>query len=117
MSKMIDVLEQSIVQNFKHAVLYSHDFTSEQLYQSILTVPDADLKDAFSHLFSIEDVSEVAAALEIPSERIAEIKAGIALKDEMKLADTAKVVALCLAIETDTLHQIEVSDGLQDFLI
>lgn len=117
MLKMIDVFEQNTVQNFKHALLHSNDLLSEQLTQSLLTASDSDLKEAFLHFFNTQDALESATALEIPLERINELKAGIALKDEMKLTDTLKVVALCLALETEVLQQIEVSDSLEDYLI
>lgn len=117
MSKMIDVLEHNLVQNFSNALLHSTDVLSEQLNQGILNAPDLALKDAIVAFFNRVNVDEAAEALEIPAERIANLQQGIALKDEQTLADTLKVVTLCLAMETNLLEQIEVSDCLQDFPI
>ena len=117
MSKMIDVLEHNLVQNFSNALLHSTDVLSEQLNQGILNAPDSALKDAIVAFFNRVNVDEAAQALEIPVERIEKLQQGIALKDEQSLADTLKVVTLCLAMETDLLDQIEVSDSLQDFPI
>lgn len=115
MSKMIDVLEQNLVKNFSNALLHSTDVLSEQLNQGILNAPDSALKDAIVSFFNRINVAEAAQALEIPLERITNLKNGIALKDEQTLADTLKVVTLCLAMETNLLEQVEVSDCLQDY--
>jgi len=33
------------------------------------------------------------------------------------IADTAKIVALCLALETNALDQVEIADSLEDYPI
>jgi len=115
MLKMTDVLEQNLVQNFSKALFSSTDLITEQLNQGILNASDAELKHAILHFFNQVDAVEAAQALEIPAERINELQQGIALKDEESLADTLKVVALCLAMETGSLDQVEVYDCLQDY--
>ena len=115
MLKMTDVLGQNLVQNFSKALFSSTDLITEQLNQGILNASDAELKDAILHFFNQVDAVEAAQALEIPAERINELQQGIALKDEKSLADTLKVVALCLAMETGSLDQVEVYDCLQDY--
>ena len=115
MLKMTDVLGQNLVQNFSKALFSSTDLITEQLNQGILNASDAELKDAILHFFDQVDAVEAAQALEIPAERINELQQGIALKDERSLADTLKVVALCLAMETGSLDQVEVYDCLQDY--
>lgn len=117
MSKMIDVLEHNLVQNFSNALLHSTDVLTEQLHQGILNASDSALKDAVIAFFNRINADEAAQALEIPVERIANLQQGIALKDEKTLADTLKVVTLCLAMETDVLEQMDVSDSLQDYPI
>lgn len=115
MLKMTDVLEPRLVQNFTNALVHSADLMSEQFNQGILNASDSALKDVVVQFFNSVDATETAAALEIPTDRIAALQQGIALKDEQHLADTVKVVALCLAIETGSLDQVEIYDCLQDY--
>ncbi|MFX2258243.1 hypothetical protein V6380_15985 [Acinetobacter variabilis] len=115
MLKMTDVLGKNLVQNFAQALVSSTDLNAEQLNQGILNASDSALKDAIVHFFNQIDATEAAKSLEIPAERIVALQQGIALKDEQYLADTAKVVALCLAMETGSLDQVEVYDCLQDY--
>lgn len=115
MLKMVDVLEQTIVQSFAHSLCGSNEQITEQLNQSILNAADADLKAAIIHFFEKIDIHEAAQALEIPVERIATLQQGIQLKDEQYLADTLKIVALGLAMETNSLDKFEISDSLQDY--
>ena len=115
MLKMTDVLGQNLVQNFANALCHSADLLSDQLSQSILNASDSALKDVIVDFFNRIDVADAAAALEISAERIENLKQGIALKDEQFLADTLKVVTLCLAMETNALDQVEVSDMIQDY--
>jgi len=114
MLNMTDVLGQNLVQNFSNALFHSADLLSEQLNQGILNASDSALKDAVVTFLNRIDVLD-AAALEISAERIESLKQGIALKDEQFIADTLKVVTLCLAMETNTLDQVEVSNCLQDY--
>ncbi|MFH7767676.1 hypothetical protein [Acinetobacter sp. BSP-28] len=115
MLKMIDVLEQSLVQNFTHS-LHSHTGQFDELFnQGILNTSDSALQNVMANFFNRADAIESAQALDISAERIAALQSGTALKDDQYLADTAKIVALCLALETDVLTQLEISDCLQDF--
>lgn len=115
MLKMVDVLEQTMVQGFAHALSGSNEQITEQLNQSILNAADADLKAAIIHFFENIDINEAAEALEIPAERISALQQGIQLKDEQYLADTLKIVALGLAMETNSLDKVEIFDCLQDY--
>lgn len=115
MLKMIDVLDKSIVQNFSQVILQDSDLISEQLHHSILKTPEQDLQHVFTQFFTEYDLDETANALELSVERIHEMKSGIALKDQEKISDTLKLVTLCLAVETNTLDQIEVAECLQDY--
>ncbi len=115
MLKMIDVLEQSLVQNFTHS-LHSHTSQFDELLnQGILNTPDSALQKAVISFFNRADAIESAQALDISAEGIQALQSGISLKDDQYLADTAKIVALGLALETDMLTQLEISDCLQDF--
>jgi hypothetical protein len=117
MLKMIDVLEQSLVQNFTHS-LNSHTSQFDELFnQGILNTADSALQNVVVNFFNRADAIESAQALDISADRIQVLQTGVALKDEQYLADTAKIVALCLALETDALAHLDISDGLQDFLI
>ena len=115
MLKMTDVLGQNLAQKFSQALSSSTDLLTEQLNQGILNASDAELKDAISHFFNQVDATETAHALEIPAERMQELQQGIDLKDEKSLTDTIKVVALCLAMETGSLDQVEIYDCLEDY--
>ncbi|WP_291354811.1 MULTISPECIES: hypothetical protein [unclassified Acinetobacter] len=115
MLKMIDVLEQSLVQNFTHS-LHSHTSQFDELFnQGILNTSDSALQNVVVNFFNRADAIEAAKALDISAEGIQALQSGIALKDDQYLADTAKIVALGLALETDVLTQLEISDCLQDF--
>ncbi|ANF81907.1 hypothetical protein A3K93_06690 [Acinetobacter sp. NCu2D-2] len=115
MSKMIDVLEQQVVQNFSQAFFHSSDLVAEQLKNSVLNASEAKLKDAIAAFFKTFNANEAAQVLEIPTERIGDMQNGVALKDESGLVDTLKVVTLCLAMETNLIEKIEVSDCVKDF--
>ncbi len=110
MLKMIDVLEQSLVQNFTHS-LNAHTSQSDELFnQGILNTSDSALQNVVVNFFHRADAIEAAQALDISADRIQALKTGVALKDEQYFADTAKIVALCLALETDALALVYVSD-------
>ncbi|MEG1709527.1 MAG: hypothetical protein RR285_12550 [Acinetobacter sp.] len=115
MLKMIDVLEQSLVQNFTHSLNTHTSQFDELLNQGILNASDTALQNAVINFFTRADAIEAAQALDISADRIQNLQSGLTLKDEQFLADTAKIVALCLALETNTLTQVEVSDCLQDY--
>ncbi|OTG62780.1 hypothetical protein B9T29_06050 [Acinetobacter sp. ANC 3903] len=115
MLKMIDVLEQSLVQNFTHSLNAQTGQFDELFNQGILNSSDSELQKAVLSFFKRADAIESAQALDISADRIAALQAGVALKDDQYLADTAKIVALCLALETNSLEQVEVSDCLQDY--
>ena len=117
MLKMIDVLEQSLVQNFTHSLNTHTSQFDELVNQGILNSSDSALEKAMISFFNRADAIELAQALDIPAERIQILKTGIALKDDQSLADTAKIVTLCLALETDSLTQLDISDCLKDFPI
>lgn len=116
MLKMIDVLEQHLVQNFKYALTSSTSNFDDQLSQGILNAPELQLHHALSSFLLEHNPLEVAHALDISPERIQAIQSGAALSHE-NINDTAKVVALCLALETDTLAQVDIADSLQDYPI
>lgn len=108
MLKMIDVLENSLVQNF------SLSLTDEQLHQGILNASEKELQFAVADFFRHHDPLETALALDIRPETLQDLQLGINLQ-ATHLHETAKLAALCLALETNTLQQVEVSDCLYDY--
>ncbi|HRO78261.1 MAG TPA: hypothetical protein PLA93_06010 [Acinetobacter towneri] len=111
MLKMMDVLEHNLVQNFSHSLNQASDQLDELLN---LNTSEEQLRNVMSAFFKREDALEAAQALDICQEDLQSLQAGLALKDE-HLCDTAKIVALCLALETDSLAQVEIPDCLQDY--
>ena len=102
MLKMIDVLEHNLVQNFSHSLNQASDQLNELLNQSILNTSEEQLRNVMSAFFKREDALEAAQALDI-------------CQEDLHLCDTAKIVALCLALETDSLAQVEIPDCLLDY--
>ena len=72
------------------------------------------IQTAISTFFIENDANEVAQALDITPDRLHAIQTGAALSNE-NLNDTAKLVALCLALETNALAQVEIAECLQDY--
>ena len=109
MLKMTDVLSHSLVQNFTQGFSsLSAAQLDEQLNQSIL--------NAVAAFFERPDALQSASALDISLDAIQALKQGIALKAEY-LSDTLKIAALCLALETNALEQLDIAEPLQDFPI
>lgn len=116
MLKMIDVLDQNLVQNFKCALTSTTTNFDEQFNQGILNAPELQLHRVLNSFLLEYNPLEVAHALDISAERIQAIQSGTTLNHE-NINDTAKVVALCLALETNTLANVEIADSLQDYPI
>ena len=115
MLKMTDVLEQSLVQNFTHGFSSTSVLQlDEQLNQSILNASDQALQNAIAAFFQRPDALQSARDLDITAECIDALQQGVSLKAEY-LTETAKIAALCLALETNALNEIDVADSLQDF--
>ncbi|AXY59799.1 hypothetical protein [Acinetobacter sp. WCHAc010052] len=115
MLKMIDVFGPRLVQHFSSSVSTQPEQFTELLTQSINNAEDADLHKAVSHFFNRQDAVSIADALDINPERVQTLLSATSLKDEMYLEDTTRIITLCLALETDVLHQLEVSDLLEDY--
>ena len=115
MLKMMDVLEQSLVQNFSDSLFSPAEQCDAQFSQELLNVADIDLQNIVSAFFMRADAADIAHALDIQAETAEAIQAGADLKDEVFMAATAKIVAYCLAVETDAFNQVNVPDSLQDY--
>ena len=115
MLKMIDVLEQQLVQNFSDSLFTQTDAIDDLFHEQLKTVADIDLQNLISQFFSTENALELAQDLDIQADQIEAIQSGADLKDESLVAATAKIVAYCLAVETNTLHQVEVFESVQDY--
>jgi bacterioferritin (cytochrome b1) len=115
MIKMIDVLEHNLVQNFIHSLSAQTEHLDE-LIEGILQTSHPDVTDAINNFLNLNNTSELAEALDIQQDRIEAIQSGLAMKKE-NIADTAKIVALCLALETNALDQVDIADSLEDYPI
>ncbi|MBL8322432.1 MAG: hypothetical protein JNJ93_09200 [Acinetobacter sp.] len=115
MLKMMDVLEQSLVQNFSDSLFSPAEQCDAQFSQELLNVADIDLQNIVSAFFMRADAADIAHALDIQAETAEAIQAGADLKDEAFMAATAKIVAYCLAVETGAFNQVDVPDSLQDY--
>ncbi len=120
MLKMSDVLEHHLVQNFAHALNSSTSSSvatievDELLNQAILNASELPLQNAISAFLIDNDALELAHALDISPENIQAMQSGDVLNHDY-LHDTAKVVALCLALETNTLETVEIAECLTDY--
>ena len=103
------------MQDFTQALQSPTPQFEEQLNQGILEASDCDLNRAVTTFFNEVNAIEAAQALDISVDRIQALQLGASFKDEQYLADLKKIVTLCLAVETDALHQVEVFDSLQDY--
>ena len=115
MIKMIDVLDQNLVQNF----IDSLSAQTEQLddfIEGILKASNHDFDHVIQQFFTTNDAQEIAQALDINQDRLQAIQTGFAMQQE-NIADTAKIVALCLALETDALNQVHVAESLEGYPI
>ena len=113
MNKMSDVLEHSLVQKFVHSLSAQTEHLDE-LIDGILNAPQHDFHHVISSFVADQKTYDFAQALDIQKENLQAIQNGLALKKE-HLADTAKIVALCLALETNLLTQLDVAESLKDF--
>lgn len=115
MLKMIDVLDKNLVQNFIDSLSAQTEHLDE-FTQGILTASNQEFDYVMSHFFERHDAKEIASALDINQDQLHAIQTGLAMQQEY-IADTAKIVALCLALETNLLEDIEIADCLEDYLI
>ncbi|KAA0984171.1 hypothetical protein FVA95_30460, partial [Pseudonocardia sp. EV170527-09] len=70
MLKMIDVLDQRLVQNFTQALQSPTPQFEEQLDQGILNASDLELNHAVTAFFNEVNAIEAAQALDISADRI-----------------------------------------------
>jgi len=115
MSKIIDVLGQNIIPNFIHALNTPNNQFDEQLNHKILNASEAELNDAITSFFNEVNAFETAQALDIHIDHIQALQLGLSAKNSQYLSDVKKIVMLSLALETDILANLEISDCLQDY--
>ncbi|WP_010111300.1 hypothetical protein [Acinetobacter sp. P8-3-8] len=115
MLKMIDVLDQNLVQNFVDSLSAQTEHLDE-LIEGILKTSNHDFDHAIHQFFATNDAQEIAQALDINQDRLQAIQTGFAMQQE-NIADTAKIVALCLALETNALNQVHIADSLEGYPI
>ena len=99
MLKMIDVLDQNLVQNFINSLSTQTEHLDE-LIEGILNTSNHDFDNVMNQFFTTNNAQEIAQALDINQDRLQAIQTGFAMQQEY-IADTAKIVALCLALETN----------------
>ena len=114
MLKMIDVLDSGLVQNFTHSFSTHLEELDELIHKGILDSSDNELKQAIANFMDQNDPTDLAYALDINQQCLDDIRSGLALKKQ-NLADTAKIVALCLALETDRLDEVDIAESLKDY--
>lgn len=115
MFKMIDVLGQNLVQDFLYSLSTPSAQFDDVLNQSILNASESKLHDAITYFFSNNDVLDIADALDIHPSHIYDLQQGLELKAQENLANTAKVVMLCLALETDAFDNVHIADSLENY--
>ncbi|WP_336930552.1 hypothetical protein [Acinetobacter tandoii] len=116
MFKMIDVLDQNLVQNFTHS-LNSPTELDELFCQSLLNVSEIELQNVIAQFFSQHDAMAKAKALELSDEAILRLQTGENLTQDATLTHTSKIVALCLAEEIDALSKVEISEISADYFV
>lgn len=114
MSKMMNLFEQNLVQNFSNFLFSKTDHIEDQLNQHIQNTSENDLKSIIANFFADPQAQETALALDLQHNEIQALLAGEALNHK-HLASTAKIVAYYLAMETDTFSKIDVFDNLKDY--
>lgn len=113
MNKISDVLEQSLVQNFVVS-LSAQTEQLDEIIDAMLNAPQHDLNQAIVQFIASQESHDFARALDIQKENLNAIQNGLALQKE-HLADAAKIVALCLALETNSLKKLNIAESLNDF--
>lgn len=115
MLKMVDVLEKNLVQNFILSLQTPNDSFDEQFKQDLLNVPSQHIEALFDQILQQEQYVEMLHAIDLTAERVQDLQHDHTLTNQDNLTDTAKVMALCLAIETDALTQVNIAQCLQDY--
>lgn len=113
MNKISDVLERSLVQNFVVS-LSAQTEQLDEIIDAMLNAPQHDLNQAIVQFIASQESHDFARALDIQKENLNAIQNGLALQKE-HLADAAKIVALCLALETNSLKKLNIAESLNDF--
>lgn len=116
MFKMIDVLDQNLVQNFTTS-LNSATELDELFGQSLLDLSEIELQNVIAQFFAQKDALAKAKALDISDEAIAQLQTGENLTQTTSLTQASKIIALCLAEEIDAFAQVEVSDISVDYFV
>jgi L-lactate utilization protein LutC len=115
MSNIIDVLEQSLVQKFPVALLESSEQFTEQLHKSLADVSDIELYNAIRQFCDNMNAEDAVHALDLKHSFADLLDSADKIKHEDFMSDITKLVALCLAYETDSLTQLDIFQPLQDY--
>lgn len=115
MLKMVDVLEKNLVQNFILSLQTPNNAFDEQFKQALLHVPNQQIETLFDQFLQQEQSVEMLQAIDLTTERVQVLQNSQTFTTQDNLNDTAKVMALCLAIETNAFDQVDISACLQDY--
>lgn len=115
MFKMVDVLDKNLVQNFILSLQSPCESLDEQFKQGISALPEQHIDLLFSQFLKQEQCLEMLQAIDLTHERLTALQHSQCFTTQDNLNDTAKVIALCLALETDALEQVDISQCLQDY--
>lgn len=115
MLKMLDVLEKNLVQNFILSLQTPSESLDEQFKQGLTNVPNHHIETLLSQFLQQEQCVEMLHAIDLTAERVQALQHSQCFTTQDNLTDTAKVMALYLAIETNTLAQVDIAQCLQDY--
>lgn len=117
MSKIIDVLEQSLVQKFSLALTESSEQFTKQLHQSLVNISEIELYNAIRQFCDNMNADDAVQALDLKHSFSDLLDSVENIKQEAFMPDLTKLIALCLAYETDSLNQLDIFQPLQDYPI
>lgn len=115
MLKMVDVLEENLVQNFILSLQTPNDSFDEQFKKGLLNVPSQHIEALFNQILQQEQYVEMLHAIDLTAQRVQDLQCDHTLTNQENLNDTAKVLALYLAIETDAFTHVDIAECLQDY--
>lgn len=113
MSKIADLFEYNLIQNFNQ-LFTEADAIESLLHENIQQSSDEDLKIMITQFFNLPEATETALALDLQYDEIQTLKQITSMNDA-NLSSIAKIVAFLLAQETKAFEQVQVFESLQDY--
>ena len=115
MLKMVDVLEKNLVQDFILSLQTPSESFDEQFKQGLINVPTEHIETLFCQFLAQDQSVEMLQAIDLTTERLQDLQSSQSFTAQDNLNDTAKVMALCLALETNAFTQVNIGECLQDY--